>query len=487
MRPQFAIVGERSPVPAEAAMASTLITNATVLDCTGAKPRSDQALFVEDGRIARLGAREAVAAFAAGRGPHETVDAAGMTVMPGLIDAHCHVSYGDILSVEELDLYAGVEFRAIRAAHNVRKVLRAGVTAICDPGSTWNISVAVRDAINCGMIEGPRMASAGRYITTFNAIGSFWPTWMEHPRSSFAVLCNTRDEMITEVRREVKEGVDIIKVAGDGDAMQSHARESEGSLSPDDLRAIAEITHRLGRRCTIHARTGAVAAAAAAAGFDWLIHASYLDEKQLGTVLRCKTPINPTLSLLANTLDWAPELGASQGLIDAYKREIEAASKGLTKAYREGIMIIAGTDSGQGAVPYGEWHARELEHLMHYLGMSAMDALKAGTINAAFTLGMEGEIGTLEEGKLADILVVDGDPLADIQVLQDKARLKLIMKGGAMVDTETPLPVPTIYPWEKPMLYWTDPRQPDQEYVRAHAASKPAWMKKRESSRRAAE
>ncbi len=468
-------------------MAGTLITGGTIIDCTGGKPKKNTALFVENGRIAKLGTAEAVKAFAAKRGPHKTIDASGMTVMPGLVDAHCHISYGDILSVEELDLYAGVEFRAIRAAHNAKKVLRAGVTAICDPGSTWNISVAVRDAINCGMIEGPRMASAGRYITTFNAIGSFWPTWMEHPQSSFAVLCNSRDEMITEVRREVKEGVDIVKVAGDGDAVQSHARESEGSLSPDDLRAIADTTHRLGRRCTIHARTGVVAAAAAEAGFDWLIHASYLNDQQLGVILRKRTPINPTLSLLANAVDWAPELGAPAGLIEAYKRELEAASRGLSKAYKEGVMIMAGTDSGQGAVPYGEWHARELEHLMNYLGLSAMDALKAGTIHAAVATGMQNEIGTLEEGKYADILVVDGDPLADIQVLQDKARLKVIMKGGVVIDTETPLPERSIYAWEKPMLYWNDPRLPGQDYVRQHAANKPDWMKKKASSRRAAE
>ncbi|MSO73872.1 MAG: amidohydrolase family protein [Alphaproteobacteria bacterium] len=465
-------------------MSGTLITGGTIIDCTGAKPKKNAALFVENGRIAKIGATEAVRAHAAKRGRHKTIDANGLTMMPGLVDAHCHVSYGDILSVEELDLYAGVEFRAIRAAHNVRKVLRAGVTAICDPGSTWNVSVAVRDAINCGMIEGPRMASAGRYITTFNAIGSFWPTWMEHPQSSFAVLCNTRDEMITEVRREVKEGVDIVKVAGDGDAVQSHARESESSLSPDDLRAIAETTHRLGRRCTIHARTGVVAAAAAEAGFDWLIHASYLNDDQLATILRTRTPINPTLSLLANAVDWAPELGAPSGLIESYKRELEAASRGLSKAHKEGILIMAGTDSGQGAVPYGEWHARELEHLMHYLGLSAMDALKAGTINAAFATGMQNEIGTLEEGKFADLLVVDGDPLVDIQVLQDKARLKVIMKGGVVIDTETPIPERTIYPWEKPMLYWNDPRLPGQDYVREHASNKPAWMKK---VRRAAE
>lgn len=467
-------------------MSSTLITGGTIIDCTGAKPKKNTAIFIENGRIAKIGASDALKAHALKRGTHKTIDAAGMTVMPGLIDAHCHVSYGDIGSVEELDLYTGVEFRAIRAAYNVKKVLRAGVTAMCDPGSTWNISVAVRDAINCGMIEGPRMASAGRYITTFNAIGSFWPTWMEHPRSSFAVLCNTRDEMITEVRREVKEGVDIVKVAGDGDAVQSHARESEGSLSLDDLRAIAETTHRLGRRCTIHARTGVVAAAAAEAGFDWLIHASYLNDAQLATILRTKTPINPTLSLLANAVDWAPQLGAPTGMIDAYKRELEAAGKCLSKAHKEGIMMMAGTDSGQGAVPYGEWHARELEHLMNYLGLSAMEALKAGTINAAFATGMQDEIGTLTEGKFADLLVVDGDPLADIQVLQAKARLKVIMKGGEVVDTKTPLPERTVYAWEKPMLYWNDPRLPGQDYVREHAAKKPAWMKKKET-RRAAE
>lgn len=468
-------------------MAGTLITGGTIIDCVAGKPKKNTSLFIENGRIEKIGAADAVKAFATKRGPHKTIDASGMTVMPGLIDAHCHVSYGDILSVEELDLYAGVEFRSLRAAYNVKKILRAGVTAICDPGSTWNISVAVRDAINCGMIEGPRMASAGRYITTFNAIGSFWPTWMEHPQSSFAVLCNTRDEMITEVRREVKDGVDIIKVAGDGDAVQSHARESEGSLSADDLRAIAETTHRLGRRCTIHARTGVVAAAAAEAGFDWLIHASYLNDDQLATIVRKRTPINPTLSLLANAVDWAPELGAPAGLIEAYKRELEAASLGLSKAYKEGVMIMAGTDSGQGAVPYGEWHARELEHLMNYLGMSAMDALKAGTIYAAVATGMQNEIGTLEEGKFADILVVDGDPLADIQVLQDKTRIKVIMKGGVAIDTETPLPERTIYPWEKPMLYWNDPRLPGQDYVRAHASNKPAWMKKKAAPRRAAE
>ena len=107
-----------------------------------------------------------------------------------------------------------------------------------------------------------------------------------------------------------------------------------------------------------------------------------------------------------------------------------------------------------------------------------MDAIRAGTINAALALGMQEQVGTLEVGKLADILVVNGDPLADIQVLQDPDRLNVIMKDGQIVDTKTPLPNPVQHSWEAPLLVWSDPRLPDQEYVRKHAASKPRWMRK---------
>jgi imidazolonepropionase-like amidohydrolase len=209
-----------------------------------------------------------------------------------------------------------------------------------------------------------------------------------------------------------------------------------------------------------------------------VIHASFLTDADLGVFFETRTPINPTLSLLANGAEWGPDLGMPPVIIDGFKRELEAAGKILNKAYRGGIMIMAGTDTGQSAVPYGEWHAREMEHLMHYLGMSSMDALLAGTKNGAFAMGMD-DIGTLEPGKLADLLVVDGNPLADITVLQNKARLKVIMKGGQVVDTTTPLPVPAQYRWEKPQRIWSDPRVATQEFVRKHATSKPQWMRHR--------
>lgn len=458
-------------------MGGYLITGGRLLDATGAAPRDGVSVLVEGNRIRKIGPDREVTAAAETLGGYRTVDAAGHTVMPGMIDGHCHISYGDILSFEELDLYAGVEYRTLRAANNARKVLRAGVTAFSDPGSTWNISVAVRDAINAGLIEGPRMASAGRYITTFNAIGSPWPSWMEHPKSSFAVLCNTREEMVTEARREIKDGVDIVKVAGDGDVLTGEA-ELAGSIGLDDLRAIAEVTHRLGKVCTIHARSGRAAADAIRAGFDWIIHGSYMSEDDLDVLFRNPTPLIPTFSLLANTLEWGPDLGCSDFILDAYKDEVERLAAVVSRAHAAGIIIIAGTDSGQGSVPYGEWHAREMEHLMTYGGLSAMEAIRAGTANAALTLDMEDEIGTLEEGKLADILVVDGDPLADIAVLQDRERLAVVMKDGVIVDTEATIPEPARYNWEKPMLYWQDPRMPTQDFVREHATSKPRWMQR---------
>lgn len=457
-------------------MSAILIANGNVLDCTGRPTQKQTSILVVDDRIAKIGPAAELKKMAEQQYPgFKAIDATGKTVMPGMIDVHVHVSYGDSTSAEETSIYTSAEYRTLRAMNNVRKVLRAGVTSIVDPGGTFNVSVAIRDAIRSGLIEGPRMCSAAQYISTSNGIGAMFPTWMEHPPSALSVIRNTRDEMVAEVRKQVRDGVDLIKVSGDGDASRS-ADSILGSLTLDDLKAISEVTHILGKRCTIHARSGRAAADAARAGFDWVIHASYLTDEDLAVFFETRTPINPTLSLLANAVEWGADLGATQSILDAFKRELEHAGKYLSKAYREGIMIMAGTDSGQTSVPYGEWHARELEHLKHYLGMSSMDAVIAGTRNGAYGMGMENETGTLEVGKYADLLVVDGDPLEDLAVLQDKARLHVIMKGGEVVDTVTPLPNPNKYRWERVQRLWSDPRLATQEFVREHAHNKPAWM-----------
>jgi len=454
-----------------------LIDNGMLIDATGRAPQHNMSVYVEANRIGKIGSAAELRRFAKSKGSFEVINGEGRTIMPGLVDCHVHPSYGDFTAIEGLDLYTSCEYRTLRSALACRKILRAGVTAMACPGGNWNINVALRDAVNAGLIEGPRIAAAARYIGTSNGTGSYLPSHLEHPKSSFVTIANTRDEMVAEVRRELKDGNDFIKVSGDGDTVGAPGLGLSGSITVDDLKAIAEIAHLMRRKCTIHARSGEKAAAAASVGFDWVIHASFMNEEQLGVLVDHRTPINPTLSLLVNGIEWGPELGQPQALTDAFKREVEAASRILTKAHSAGVMIMAGTDSGQLAVPAGAWHARELEHLMTYLGMNSMEAIRAGTINAAFALSMQDQIGTVEVGKLADILVVNGNPIDDIQVLQDPARLELVMKDGKIVDTTSPLPKPTQYSWEVPQLFWSDPRVPDVEYVRDHAKLKPRWLR----------
>ena len=143
-----------------------------------------------------------------------------------------------VTSFEELDFYPGVEYRTLRATHALKQVLRAGVTSIAAPGGIWNINVALRDAVNAKLIEGPRIAAGGHYLSTYNGIGSIWPSQIEHPKSSFSVICNTREEFIKQARKEIKDGVDILKVAGDGDSLTA-AGQLAGSISLEELQAVA--------------------------------------------------------------------------------------------------------------------------------------------------------------------------------------------------------------------------------------------------------
>src|SRR3546814_64281 len=225
-------------------MSSYLIAGGNLLDATGAPIKPNTSVFVVGNKIEFIGTAAEAVSFAEAQGPHEVIDASGKTVMPGLIDVHCHISYGDPTSAEELHIYTPVEYRTIKAVNNAKKVLRAGVTSICDPGTTWNISAAIRDAINARLIEGPRMVSAGKYISTYNSIGSQFPTWVNHPPSTNSVICNTKDEMVTEVRRQAKDRVDLIKVAGDGDVIRSSGfEEGRSEEHTSELQSLMRISY----------------------------------------------------------------------------------------------------------------------------------------------------------------------------------------------------------------------------------------------------
>src|SRR3981189_1900154 len=203
-----------------------LIENGTVIDGDANPPRSDCAVLVRNARIVKMGAVDREADVP--RGAQLTViDARGKTGMPGLIDIHCHMTYGLARTEEEITSYTPPELRTLIDAANVEKVLAAGVTSISQPGGSYYIGVGLREGIKQGLVHGPRMTSAGRYLTTSNGLTDWFPDATGNPESSIGKLTNTAAEMVEEIRRQAKAGVDLIKLADspyrDFQALTTHA------------------------------------------------------------------------------------------------------------------------------------------------------------------------------------------------------------------------------------------------------------------------
>lgn len=425
------------------------IVNGTLIDGTGRKPVALRWVSFKDGRIedieldgdAPLPAQADV-----------ILDAKGLTVMPGLIDAHCHLTYGDVRTEEEQDLYSSPEYRALRAAWNAQKVLRAGVTSICDPGTSWNVGVAVRDAIKAGMFPGPRMTVAGRFLTSHTGLADFYPTWVGVPASSVGVLTNGIEHMLTEIRAQAKNGVDLIKIAASGESPTlTPGGGSVPAFRNEEIVAIVDEAHRLNKRVTAHARSGLAIAAGIEAGIDWLMHGDYMTREQADRLAESAIPLCPTLTLIANIAELGHLVGVSPTRIERSKRQLEQSAQTLSYARKAGVKMFCGTDSGFAVTPYGEWHAREMELLVKYVGMSPMEALVAGTKEAAIAVA-PGEVGTIEKGRWADILVFAGDPLEDIRMLQDRSRIRAVFKGGEPVSL-APLKAITRWPWENAQIF----------------------------------
>jgi imidazolonepropionase-like amidohydrolase len=411
------------------------ILNGQVIDGVSAKPRPGCSVRIKDGRIAALwddGGPLPENAEPADR----VIDARGKTVMPGLIDAHCHISYGEGRSAEEVDVYGGAEWSAVRAVWNCAKVLQAGVTSFCDPGSTWQVAVTARDAITSGMYPGPRIFAAGRHICADGGFADYFPSWLGMPVSAEGVLCPTRDDMVREVRRQVKNRVDLVKISGDSQA-QERIDDAGSCFADDELATIVDTAHRLGRKTTIHARYAETVVAAVRAKVDWLIHASYMRRQDIGFVRDSRTPICPTLTFTANIVEWGLDAGVDPRYVEIKRRELDALADIHSRAHQAGIPLLAGSESGFSVTPYGEWHTREIELMVSLLGLSPMDAILAMTRNNAAAFGWT-DMGTLEPGKRADLLVVDGDPLVDIRVLGRADKLTEILQAGHVIERTAP-------------------------------------------------
>jgi imidazolonepropionase-like amidohydrolase len=371
-----------------------------------------------------------------GRGD-KLIDHSGHFVMPGLIDVHTHLAYGNAKSEEDIDLYSPLEFRALRGLFFAQKVAAAGYTAICSPGDAGQVSLSIRDAINAGLFDGPRVMAAGPYLTTHQGLTDWYPTWIGAPETSIGKLVTTAAEAVEEIRRQVKNGVDCVKIAMDGIQRRPDG-ELIAAFTQEETDIMVKEIHRQGRKAVAHAVGREATLYSARAGIDLIFHAFHLDDECVAAMLKTGSMLCPTLTQPKNVIEFTQphEPAAQRGRPEATERRYRLGCANLKKAIKAGVPFLTGTDSGFAVTPYGEWHARELELFVDDLGFSRTAALRAATeVNARFMSGGE-RIGVLEPGRAADFITWNGSPLADIAILQDRRQLCGVYIAGREIRIE---------------------------------------------------
>ena len=390
--------------------------------------RKNQTLVIESGRLTYVGPADKAP-------PADSVlDYSEFFVMPGLQDVHTHLAYGNAKTEEDIDLYQPMEFRSIRGLFFAQKCLAAGYTSICSPGDAGQISLSVRNAIDYGLFDGPRVTAAGRYLTSRQGLTDWYPTWIGVPDTSIGRLVTSRDEAIEEIRVQVKNGVDCIKIALDG-VQRRPDGELIAAFNQEETTAMVTEAHRMGRKVVVHARGREATLYAARAGVDLIFHAYYLDQECIDAMLENGCAIGPTLTFPRNIVDFTrpTEPAYLKGRIGDVQREYETACANLRRAHQAGIAFMTGTDSGFAVTPYGEWHAREIEIFVKDLGFTPAAALRAATAGTAGFMAKGDSLGVLEPERAADFIAVAGSPLKDVAILQDKARIRHVHLAGKRV------------------------------------------------------
>jgi imidazolonepropionase-like amidohydrolase len=393
-----------------------------LLDVKSGKTLSDQILLIEDGKIvATRGAADAKVPADAVR-----IELPDATILPGLIDAHTHLTADPKFGYETLAL--SVPREALIGAKNARLTLLAGFTTVRNVGARDFSDVALRDAINAGDVPGPRLLVSGPplSITGGHCDNNMLP--FEYHRTSDGVADGVA-AVQHKVRENIKYGADLIKVCATGGVLSLGDNPQHSQFTLEEMKAIVADAHRLGRKVAAHAHGAEGIRWAAEAGVDSVEHGSYIDDAGIAAMKEHGTYLVPTLYLGDWMIDNAGLTHLPAPLLAKAKEVIPAARKNIAHAFAAGVKVALGTDAA--VYPHG-LNAHEFETMVK-LGLTPLQSIQAGTLNAADLLGWSGKVGTLEPGAWADIVAVDGDPLKDITTLQ---RVKFVMKGGEVVKNE---------------------------------------------------
>ncbi len=408
-------------------MARTLFTNVVILDGSGGDPFPGQVLV--DGNRIKAVARAGEPIDSAGAA---MVDGGGATLMPGLVEAHAHLSFADTDNLEALG-FIPPEEHTLLAARHAKRMLDHGFTS-CNSAAAAKprLDVVIRNAINAGDIPGPRLLAASPEMTVTGGLGDVRLKHMH--RETFAIVCDGADDFRRVAREMCREGVDTLKINPSGDEFVPYARAHQTVMNDAEVAAVCEVARSRGKRVAAHARSAESVKMSLRHGVEIIYHATLADAEARDMLEAAKDRIfvAPTIGITYTTLNEAsawgitPEIGAQLGL----KRELEIACENMKDLKRRGVRILPGGDYGFAWNPIGR-NARDLAHFVTIFGFSPMEAIVAATKHGGEIMMMGGELGQVKPGYLADLLLVDGNPLTRIELLQDRDNLIAIMKDGS--------------------------------------------------------
>jgi imidazolonepropionase-like amidohydrolase len=405
----------------------TCISNGQLVDGTGAAAIADAAVLIRDGVI-----RYAGPAVSAPVVPPDArrIDARGGSIMPGLVEAHFHPTYFNVAELADLDIKYPVEFITLLAAANARLALECGYTAARSGGSLHNIDVWLKKAIDEDLFPGPRLAASGREICGAGGLMDWNSDHLKLGMEGLILLINGPVEARAAVRKLVKDGVEWIKTYPTGDAAAPDTADHHTlCMTLEEMSAVVSEAHNYHRKVTGHCRATEGIKNALRAGFDCLEHGTFIDDEALEMLLARNTPVVPALQFEWASIEKGKGFGMPQAVIDGHKETLEGGAESARRILKAGGRLGMGGDYGFAWNPHGDY-AKELSFFVRYVGFSPLETIRCGTRTGAEIMGRDSEIGTVEPGKLADILIVEGDVLADISALEDRSRLLAVMQGG---------------------------------------------------------
>jgi len=405
----------------------TVFKGGTLIDGNGGPPVENSILIMKGDRIEAVG----TAADVPVPRDADMIDITGKVVMPGLIDAHCHPI--GIRSLDPLVWMADpLELRAIRAVVDIWRVIDAGFTAIRDFGSCHGLHL--KKAVTEGSIIGPRIFSCGKIITQTGGHGDdahFLPVEWVIQRGA-ARIADGPDECRKAAREQLREGADFIKLCSTGGVMSEKDLPTSSQFTVEEIKAMVEEAHNVGAKAASHAQGTKGIKNALLAGVDTIEHGFYMDDEVIEMMIKQKAYFIPTLAITEAIIQGGTKAGVPEVSLNKAKNAHQAQLRSFEKAWRAGVKVGLGSDYlSDPWSPMGK-NAAELEFYVK-AGRTPLETIVCATKVNSEVLGMEDELGTLEAGKFADLIVVQGDPLKDISVLSHRENIVSVYKGGAEV------------------------------------------------------